>query len=848
GMADEITRLDRLLTDLEAALTARQIPRVKALAKGADALLRPCLDQAEYYKEAAKAFKDIFIKPKAKDLDHPAIPSQIAELRAAIAGIEALMDQHAYRVALNQIYSTSYLIDRVRKAIADHPAYDRARVAAEPAIQDLLDRDDVALGPAHDRIAALKARYDAALKDAEIDQFAGALRKLEGFPDACEKVAEEVDLYDRCTEARDEALAALAAVSQRDTAAIAPMVARLEGKRDNAQAKAAAFDFHTAIALYNELVSDCATAEAVLQGQASFAGVLDTIAGIDDGDADGLKMSIKAAETTLNALRGQPSSLYVKDLLDAARAQLSEARAAADDDFDTARDKLRQAVDGCRDIATQMGQFDQLCDAAEVARTLAAALAHHAQYDARRDDIEAERIRVETAMTDARRDRGRRAAASTAIETSIATLRALRTLLDKHAVYVAERDQIRFELNSKLEKNKNRHLIKPELDTARDALDEAETKAAAQDYPAAMAELKAARAQIPAGLLRLKLAANEEPAPEDIRAFLSDPDTTKVLDKVINTLEPEVQRKVVAVAFKERFGCDLKLSKAEWVPDGGGGYQKEITDDTDYDVAAPNLRRFYQLMAALPESATLDNDSFLSFSHRGGVQDGSYFNFVKKIVAMHEGEAKTSSIYAISQEVELGPQDDLYKTKEDEPVSYFNWNTLHEVAHAVDDKIGFMRKHLGEDTDSFGGWRQYRSDVRPVAQAVADKFDFDQTYVADYIAGGKGSTPPVPAPNGCDAEEWDRRRRDCEIWVDRARSKNSPWATKVSADACTIGNRVYHESDTDDWVSYLASARAKGVTGYQFRAPAEWFSELYAAYHSGKLKDNHPSTAWLEDL
>ena len=47
---------------------------------------------------------------------------------------------------------------------------------------------------------------------------------------------------------------------------------------------------------------------------------------------------------------------------------------------------------------------------------------------------------------------------------------------------------------------------------------------------------------------------------------------------------------------------------------------------------------------------------------------------------------------------------------------------------------------------------------------------------------------------------------------------------------------------------YRADARQKGLTGYQFRAPAEWFAELYAGYRSGKLKPDHPSVDWLKKL
>ena len=33
-----------------------------------------------------------------------------------------------------------------------------------------------------------------------------------------------------------------------------------------------------------------------------------------------------------------------------------------------------------------------------------------------------------------------------------------------------------------------------------------------------------------------------------------------------------------------------------------------------------------------------------------------------------------------------------------------------------------------------------------------------------------------------------------------------------------------------------------------FRAPGEWFSELYAAWTLDKLKDGHPAVKWLKTL
>ena len=720
--------------------------------------------------------------------------------------------------------------------------------AADTAMQDLLDRDDAAMGPAHDQITALKARYDAARKDATMDQFNAAVRKLKGFVEECEDVADKVDHFELYVAARDTALGEFAKISAADTASIAPLFARLEGKRDNALAKAAAYDFDMAITLFEELVLDCATAATTLDGQKAFGEVMDRISEISDGDRDDLRMSIEAAQATLKQLRSNPSAMYVKAELDAALAKLQQSSLKLDEDFGQSRDLLSEVLEDARDISVLMGQVDQLSDAAQLARDLAAKLAAHPQYDEEKDAIEAALGRVETAIAAVRADTDALAASDTAIEQVIAELRATRTTLDAHAKYAAERSIIRFELNSKLEKHKDRHLAKPDITQAHEALDEAEVQATARDYPKAMAELKKAKGRVPAGLLRIKLQGNEVPKPEDIRAFLGDKDDTKLLDEVIKGLEPDIQRKVVAVAFKERFGCDLSMMTGQYVADTNGKMVKQLTPDNDMDRDAPNIRRFYDLMAALPDSDTLDNDSFLIFEHAGGVQTGSAYNFVNKTVKMHEGEAKTTAIYAISSELELGGQDDLYKTKDGEAVSFFSWNTLHEVAHAVDDKTGFMAGHDGEDNDTFGGWKKYRSNVDEIARAIAGEYDFDSTYVAEYMIKGKGSKPPVPEPDGCDAEEWARRRRDCEIWVDRARSTETPWKTKVTADACTIGSRVYHESQPGDWVSYMASARAKGVTGYQFRAPAEWFSELYAAHHSDKLKDGHPAKAWLETL
>jgi hypothetical protein len=145
-----------------------------------------------------------------------------------------------------------------------------------------------------------------------------------------------------------------------------------------------------------------------------------------------------------------------------------------------------------------------------------------------------------------------------------------------------------------------------------------------------------------------------------------------------------------------------------------------------------------------------------------------------------------------------------------------------------------------------GGWREYGANVSEIAEAAHKHFNFPATYIEAYLS--KQKMDPPADPNG-DPVAWERLRCEVEAWCDSIRNDRSLyWSAAATNRAKLKDGRVYQEAYGGRWVSYLADARKKGVAGYQFRAPGEWFAEIYAAYYSGHLNPKHPAGAWLKNL
>ena len=186
---------------------------------------------------------------------------------------------------------------------------------------------------------------------------------------------------------------------------------------------------------------------------------------------------------------------------------------------------------------------------------------------------------------------------------------------------------------------------------------------------------------------------------------------------------------------------------------------------------------------------------------------------------------------------------------------YVSFTALHEVGHGVDDAHTYMQRNGARE--DHGGWQSHGSSVQVIADAagphirskVGGSNTFyskpeDKKYVLDKLLNQKPARPSTLAAGSADAKAYDA----FDHWHHLATS-DGIWERQGDAEEIAIGGKtVYHEAYPREWVSYLVAARKKGLTGYQFRAPAEWFAELYAGFKSNKLGAKHPAREWLKKL
>jgi len=268
---------------------------------------------------------------------------------------------------------------------------------------------------------------------------------------------------------------------------------------------------------------------------------------------------------------------------------------------------------------------------------------------------------------------------------------------------------------------------------------------------------------------------------------------------------------------------------------------------------AAGLRRAWGILEQLPPGHVEDND-MLDMLLRDRAADGSGYYRSRDdsaVVGYGSDLSKTGSYgrVMVDDPKKPGGRIDVGLGSK---VNLFNTVVRHEIGHAVDAKIG-ASKGYATTAPNAGKWKEYSSKAqfieaiiaggnmsghgydneagyeKALRRAVMQNEDFNDALkkLQDKGDVDKKVKPATASVKGPVAAVFTQ-----SLW----RSTSSPWYSKK--DLASVGGRRFHQAYSSKYVSYEGSARTKfGISGYQWRAPGEWFAEAYACYYS-----DHDST------
>lgn len=435
--------------------------------------------------------------------------------------------------------------------------------------------------------------------------------------------------------------------------------------------------------------------------------------------------------------------------------------------------------------------------------------------------------------------------------------------------YVAEKKKAADAI-ARLEKHKGADKIGPEIQQAKDEFAAAEALTVVGLYPDAAEGMRTAVAECATATVKANLIKGGEPKTSDFQALMKLPGKSKGknrLDELIDGLPDEMQQKVYTTAIEARFGVKVGVFETEYKTvyktdeDGvsvGKPVQLEEWQYRKVDLKAPNrsMKRIYQMLTKVPAAHANKklNPSLKRILHFTE-DDGSaaYWGY-NKTVYMNVSRGKGVGDKDLTAEISSGFKGtvDMFPDGRDEnclpkntdvETTFFDWATLHEVGHSVDDLHSFMDGHL--EQPDFGDWKH--ETIATIAAVAGDHFGCDKAYIEQKLDGKDVADDKLPAVFTADEAGKDLKQK-VDDWCGNIRLGKRIWDDGGLAKECKIGERVYQQAYKSTWVSYNYNARSKGIHGYQFRADGEWFAELYAAYYSDKLKDDHPAVAFLKKI
>ncbi|MEW9920232.1 hypothetical protein AB2B41_11485 [Marimonas sp. MJW-29] len=835
-MRETVKRLNQYLTDIQTDINAKNMREAAKKSAAGAALDGPIR------AEVTSGLLAVDRKNRWYDQELPNVEGKkvagvevckekVEEAKKLLELFTKHMSDPNFAAATESIKPPAIKLIAAKNQLKSAQEFETKRAAAKT---ELDKADSVRNAAIEADLTALEARYAKALElGPKHDNYHRACIEADEITAACPPLVTRATGFAPFDAARAPAKAKIDEAKSHDEAnAIQTMINRLDAKFVAAEKAAAAEDYDTGKKMMEEIVTDAERAIESADDAANFqiiTGTLDTLA-----DTDVFPSAvIFGTQKVVDKLAARPEADAAKADLATANAELAKASAGGGG----AKAALKAAIAACEAADEKMSQYRMLEQSVTRATARITALKAHAQSAYISPVLTPVETEVAKVLTDAKAS-GDHIAEATKLDGHIARLIEIEALADGYGKYLTTRTDAAVEPYVEvLEKHEHSYAIRPNIEAMHAKLDEAAKKAEEHKIEDALTLLEEVRALGVSARVLADMRKNDPPSTDDVKAILARPGGDAELDAIIDQLEPDAQRAVLRVAFEARFGCTLKNMRKGLNP-GDPDF-----DQADGTLAGPEIKRFYQLMSDLPKSHTTENDNLLIFNSSNA--SGSAFG--GKRITMNEGQDEFSGTYGFGRDFEVGGQDEECKPVDMEPVNRFSWNTLHEVGHAVDDKHGYMDKNQGKD--DHGGWTIYDRDVGIPAKVFADKFGYDQGYIEVLMMSS--SVPAAaekPATETCSDEEWEQRRAKVTAHVALARKATAPWNSNSQAERIEIDGVVYQESYDSRWMSYKLKARKQGMTGYQFRAPGEWFSELYAAYHVGKMKPSHPAATWLATL
>ncbi len=319
-----------------------------------------------------------------------------------------------------------------------------------------------------------------------------------------------------------------------------------------------------------------------------------------------------------------------------------------------------------------------------------------------------------------------------------------------------------------------------------------------------------------------------------LKEMAAQPDGAKKIDDMVGALgdktkDPQSEA-VCKAAIEARYGINFS--------------------ETDLGTTK-KLPALYKLLGKVPASHVVNNPNLKALTYNTEDRGkGNYYSGDHAKIALNDVDEDGNKI----DNNYFGPDG-----KSLSPV-YFDVTTLHEIGHAVDKKQSFMDTN-GKDA-KYGQWKPETIDTVAAAHAESLVKAFTggdkKAKEADLIAllkrclstGAVGTKPKDAAAElGSLRDDWDKiiaakAVAACQV----IGVKSEPWMKgDALAKKVVVGERVYHEAYENNWVSYALGDRPGTVALYQWRAPAEWFAEIYAMYYMKTLKPSHFMTKWFEE-